>query len=104
MGEKGAVAPRKVPLRKCVGCNQMKTKKELIRVVKNKDGEISLDCTGKKAGRGAYVCNTGECLKVARKNRGFERAFSGRISPEVYDSLESEYLAMSKPESGKKDG
>ncbi len=81
---------KKIPLRKCTGCNEMKSKKELVRVVKNKEGEVSLDLTGKKAGRGAYVCNSLECLKKARKCRGFERAFSQRIDDEIYDQMESE--------------
>ncbi|MFZ2537957.1 MAG: YlxR family protein [Oscillospiraceae bacterium] len=81
---------KKMPLRKCTGCNEMKNKKELVRVVKNKEGEVSLDLTGKKAGRGAYVCNSLECLKKARKCRGFERAFSQRIDDQIYDQMESE--------------
>ena len=84
-GKKQAV--RKVPMRKCTGCQESKPKRELIRVVRSKEGEISLDPTGKKAGRGAYLCPKAECLKVARKNRGLERAFSCAISPEVYDRL-----------------
>lgn len=81
---------RKVPLRKCTGCNEMKPKKELVRVVKNKEGVLSLDITGKKAGRGAYVCNSLECLQRARKVRGFERAFSQKIPDEIYDQMEQE--------------
>lgn len=79
---------RKIPLRKCIGCNEMKPKREIVRVVKNKEGEISLDLTGKKAGRGAYICNNAECLKMARKSRGLERAFSCKIPDEVYNELE----------------
>lgn len=81
---------RKIPLRRCTGCGEMKAKKELVRAVRNKEGEVSLDLTGKKAGRGAYVCRSMECLKLARKNRGFERAFSCRIPNEVYDQMEQE--------------
>ncbi len=81
---------KKVPLRKCMGCGEMKSKKELVRVVKNKEGEISLDLTGKKAGRGAYVCPTLSCLQKARKSRGFERALSCRIPDEIYDRMEQE--------------
>ena len=62
---------RKIPLRKCMGCGEMKSKRELVRVVKNKEGEISLDLTGKKAGRGAYVCPQLSCLQKARKSRLF---------------------------------
>ncbi len=80
---------RKQPLRKCTGCNQMKSKYELVRVVKNKEGEISLDVTGKAPGRGAYVCRSIGCLQQARKSRGLERAFSCRIDSEVYDRLET---------------
>lgn len=83
---------KKVPLRKCIGCNEMKNKKELVRIVKNKEEEISLDLTGKKAGRGAYICNNIECLKKARKQRGLERAFSTRIPEEIYDKLEQELV------------
>lgn len=81
---------KKVPLRKCMGCGEMKSKKELVRVVKNKEGEIALDLTGKKAGRGAYVCPTLACLQKARKSRGFERALSCRIPDEIYDRMEQE--------------
>jgi len=81
---------RKIPLRKCMGCGEMKSKRELIRVVKNKEGEISLDLTGKKAGRGAYVCPQLSCLQKARKSRGFERALSCKIPEEVYDQMEQE--------------
>ncbi len=81
---------RKIPMRKCTGCNQMKPKKELVRVVKNKEGEISLDLTGKKAGRGAYICQSLSCLQAARKNRGLERAFCCKIPSEIYDAMEKE--------------
>ena len=75
-------------MRMCTGCGQMKPKRELVRVVKNQEGEISLDLTGKKAGRGAYVCCDIECLKKARKARRLEKAFSCRIPEEVYDRME----------------
>jgi predicted RNA-binding protein YlxR (DUF448 family) len=81
---------RKIPMRKCTGCNEMKPKKELVRVVKNQEGEISLDLTGKKPGRGAYICRKLSCLQAARKNRGLERAFSCRIPDEIYDGMEKE--------------
>ncbi len=83
---------RKVPMRKCTGCGEMKNKRELVRVVKNKEGEVSLDLTGKKAGRGAYVCKSLACLQKARKTRGFERALSCQIPAEVYDRMEQELL------------
>lgn len=86
---------RKVPLRICLGCNEMKNKKELIRVVKNKEGEISVDFKGKKPGRGAYICNNIECFKKAKKAKRFERVFSHSIDEEIYNLLEEE---MSKSE------
>lgn len=81
---------RKVPMRMCTGCGQMKPKRELVRVVKSQDGEIALDLTGKKAGRGAYVCRDIECLQKARKARRLEKAFSCRIPDEVYGRMEEE--------------
>ena len=88
----------KVPLRKCTGCGEMKPKRELIRVVKTAEkldengnvlvkSEISLDLTGKKSGRGAYVCQNAECFEKARKARRFERSLSCRIPDEVYDEM-----------------
>lgn len=76
--------------RMCVGCGEMFDKKELIRVVKSPQGEVSLDLTGKKNGRGAYVCNNPECLKKARKRKSIERSFSRKIEDEVYDKMEEE--------------
>ena len=90
---------KKIPMRKCMGCGEMFPKKELVRVVKTKISEdeegnevyeISLDLTGKKAGRGAYVCKSAECLKKARKAKRFERALQCEIPAEVYDSMEKE--------------
>ena len=81
---------KRVPMRMCTGCGQMKTKKELVRVVKSPEGEISLDLTGRKPGRGAYVCKSADCLKAARKSRRFEKAFSCKIPDEVYDRMEEE--------------
>lgn len=81
---------RRVPMRMCTGCGEMKAKKELVRVVKSPEGEISLDLTGKKPGRGAYVCKDAECLKKARKARRFERAFSCQIPDDVYEHMEEE--------------
>lgn len=81
---------KKIPLRMCSGCGEMKPKKELIRVVKSPLGEVSLDATGKKPGRGAYVCNQIDCLKKARKTRRFERSFSCQIPEEVYNRMEEE--------------
>ena len=92
---------KRVPMRKCTGCGEMKPKKELVRVVKAPDskdengtitaqGGVSLDLTGRKPGRGAYVCRNIACLKAARKARKFERAFSCQIPSEVYDQMEEE--------------
>ena len=85
--------PKKIPLRQCLGCREMKPKKELIRVVKSPEGEVSLDFRGKKPGRGAYVCPNPECLKKARKARALERAFSARMPDEVYAALEEQMKA-----------
>ena len=81
---------RKIPQRQCVGCRTMKDKKALIRVVKTPEDEIVLDSTGKKSGRGAYVCPEAECLKKARKSRALERAFELAIPDEVYDALQAQ--------------
>lgn len=83
---------KKIPMRLCLGCNVAKPKKEMIRVVRDKDGEISLDTTGKKSGRGAYICRNAECFKAARLKRRFEKSFSCAISDEVYDRMEEELL------------
>ncbi len=85
--------PKKIPMRQCVGCRVMKEKRELFRVVKSPEGEISLDFKGKKPGRGAYLCPDPECLKRARKSRGLERAFEGAIPAQVYDALEEQMKA-----------
>lgn len=78
---------KKIPMRQCVGCREMKPKKELVRVVKSPEGEISLDLRGKAPGRGAYVCRSLECLKKAIKSKALERGFSTAIPQEVYDRL-----------------
>lgn len=82
--------PKKIPMRMCLGCNEMKPKKELIRVVKSPEGEISLDFKGKAAGRGAYICRSTECLSKARKARRFEKSFSCRIEESVYEVMMNE--------------
>lgn len=76
----------------CVGCGEMFDKRSLIRVVKSPEGEISIDLTGKKNGRGAYICNSTECLKKAKKRKSIERAFSMKIDDSVYDEMEEEIL------------
>ena len=82
---------KKIPMRQCVGCGEMKSKKEMMRILKTTEGDIVLDVTGKMNGRGAYLCKSEECLKKARKNRGVERSFKMSISAEVYDNLEKEF-------------
>ena len=82
--------PKKIPLRQCLGCREMKPKRELIRAVRSPEGEVSLDFRGRKPGRGAYVCPNPECLKKARKARALERAFSCQIPEEVWDALEQQ--------------
>lgn len=82
--------PKKIPMRMCTGCGEMFDKRTLVRVVKSPEGEISLDLTGKKSGRGAYVCKNAECLKKARKKKAFERAFDTKIDDGVYDKMEEE--------------
>ena len=84
------VKPKKIPMRMCLGCSEMKPKKELVRVVKSKEGVISLDLTGKKAGRGAYICADAECLKKARKAKKKEKSFACRIDDDIYDAMEKE--------------
>ena len=81
---------KKIPMRQCLGCREMKPKKELIRMVRSPEGEISLEFKGKASGRGAYVCPDPRCLKKAIKARALERAFSAQIPPEIYERLESQ--------------
>ncbi len=87
---------KKIPLRQCVGCGEMKSKKEMMRVIKDADEQIVLDVTGKKNGRGAYLCVSEECLKKARKNKGLERSFKMSIPNEVYDALQKEFYESNK--------
>ncbi len=82
---------KKIPLRQCVGCGEMKSKKEMMRVLRTPEDTITLDKTGKKNGRGAYLCMDKECLIKARKNKGLERSFKMSIPSDVYDSLEKEF-------------
>lgn len=84
------VKPRKIPQRQCVGCRTMYDKRDLLRVVKSPEGDISLDTTGKKSGRGAYVCRSVECLKKAQKSRALERALEVAIPQEIYDALQQQ--------------
>lgn len=84
------IKKKKVPLRKCTGCGEMKNKKELVRIVRNDEGEFSIDFTGKKSGRGAYVCQNPECLEKAHKSKGLERSYKQPVPMEVYEALRTE--------------
>lgn len=81
---------RKVPMRRCVGCGEMKPKKQLLRVLRTEDAEFVLDTTGKKNGRGAYICYSRDCFQKAVKNKGLERSFKQAVPAEVYARLEKE--------------
>lgn len=81
---------KKIPMRQCLGCREMKPKRELIRVVRSPDGDISLDFKGKASGRGAYICPDSACLKKAIKAKALEKAFSMSIPPEIYDKLQEQ--------------
>ena len=82
--------PKKIPMRQCVGCREMKPKKELIRVVRSPEGAVSLDFKGKLPGRGAYVCPDDECLKRAKRSKALERAFSAPLPEDVWQALEAQ--------------
>ncbi|MBP3654223.1 MAG: YlxR family protein [Oscillospiraceae bacterium] len=84
---------KKIPMRQCLGCREMKPKATLIRVVRSPEGELSLDARGKKSGRGAYVCRDSACLKKARKSKALERSLDTQIPNEIYDRLEQEMEA-----------
>lgn len=86
----------KIPMRQCTGCRDMKNKKEMIRVLKTAENEIVLDTTGKKNGRGAYLCFSRECLEKAVKSHGLERSLKAPIPEEVYESLKKEFDAIEK--------
>ena len=88
-----SMKPRKIPMRQCLGCNEHKPKAELIRIVRSPEGEISLDLTGKKSGRGAYICRDIKCLKKVRKSGRVAHNLACEISPEVYDTMEAELTA-----------
>ena len=78
---------KKIPLRTCMGCNEKKPKKELVRIVKNKDGKIFIDRTGKADGRGAYICDSVECLEKVVKSKRLEKVLESKISEEIYNNL-----------------
>ncbi len=84
------MSTKKIPLRQCIGCGEMKSKKEMIRVLKTSEDDIVLDATGRKNGRGAYLCASMECFRKAVKNKGLERSFKMAIPKEVYETLEKE--------------
>ena len=79
---------KKIPMRKCIGCNEQKTKKELVRFVRSPEGDISLDLVGKKSGRGAYICPDAQCLMKARKSKRLDRIFEVSVPDDVYDEAE----------------
>ena len=81
---------KKIPMRQCVGCGEMKPKKELLRVIKTAEGEILLDDTGRKNGRGAYICADSECLGKAEKSKGLARSLKTEIPKELYEELKRE--------------
>ena len=83
---------KKTPMRMCIACREMKPKKEMLRVVRNADGEISADPTGKAAGRGAYICNAEVCLKKLNDKKLLHKAFAANVEPEVYQKIEEETL------------
>ena len=89
------MANKKIPMRQCVGCGEMKAKKELIRVIKTEE-EVLLDTTGRKNGRGVYICANPECLKKARKSKGLERSLKASIPDEVYENLEKEMSTLAE--------
>ena len=89
------MANKKIPLRQCVGCGEMKAKKELIRVIKNDEG-VLLDASGRKNGRGAYICANTDCLEKARKSKGLERSLKVAIPDEVYENLEKEMSILAE--------
>lgn len=85
---------RKVPLRKCVACQEMMPKKELIRVVRTPEGEVLIDLTGKKSGRGAYLCGKLSCFKLGHKSRALDRALKHQVQPEIYEQLAQDFIKV----------
>ena len=82
---------KKIPMRQCIGCGEMKAKKEMTRVIKTTEGAITLDTTGRMNGRGAYICPNTECLHKAVKSKGLERSFKMSIDKQIYEKLQKEY-------------
>lgn len=91
-----AVQAKRVPLRKCTGCQEMKSKKEMMRILHTSEGEIILDTTGRKNGRGAYLCYSMECFEKAVKNKGIERSLKCKVPEETYESLKKEIESIEK--------
>ncbi|HIX51952.1 MAG TPA: YlxR family protein [Candidatus Lachnoclostridium stercoripullorum] len=87
---------KKIPLRQCIGCGEMKNKREMIRILKTAEGEIVLDATGRKNGRGAYLCPSMDCFLKAKKSRGLDRSFKMAVPAEVYERLEKEMGELGK--------
>ena len=88
------MTPKKIPMRKCTGCGEMKPKKEMIRVIVTPEDNVELDATGRKNGRGAYICINGNCLKEARRHKGLEKSLKKAIPEQVYDALEKELVQL----------
>lgn len=84
---------KKIPMRMCIACHEMKPKKEMLRIVKPKEGDISIDFTGKAAGRGAYICDDPNCIKKLKKARLLNKVFSAEIPQEIYEKIEEEFFA-----------
>ena len=84
--------PKKIPMRTCIGCREEKPKKDMLRIVKNAEGEIRLDFSGKLAGRGAYICNSEACVKRLAKYKLLNKAFSAPVGDEIYNAIEEEFL------------
>lgn len=90
MEKRQMAATKKMPMRQCVGCGEMKPKKEMIRIIKTAENDIVLDATGRKNGRGAYICRKSECLAKAEKSKGLSRSLKTEIPKEIYDELKKE--------------
>ena len=90
-------AARKIPMRQCIGCSEMKSKKEMIRVLRTTEGDIVLDVTGRKNGRGAYLCKNPDCLEKAMKSKGLERSLKTAVPEEVYEKLAKEMEQFAEP-------
>ncbi len=96
MANNGQLRQKKIPMRQCLGCSEHKPKSELLRVVLSPDGEVSLDFTGKKSGRGAYICHSVKCFEKAKKSRRLERNLDHEIPEEIYGKLEAELEGNTK--------